>query len=346
MLCPPHRVLVEAVLPFPPALAEVTLGIGRGRRVILRSYQEEEAGEGTDGAWGREQRRGGAGREQRRAGGAEPGFLLSLPPPRQHCQSHGDGDEHRRGGFPAVAGPGRGSHHFLPQGIPGEVPATRSPPCPPLLPALPPCSASPFPGAPELCRVRQLVPQHSLRCPGQVRPSLGIGRGALWGARSQRALTTPGPVTCPGQPSLPSRTLCWTATLSWPHSWSRTRTPRPCVPKRSSSGQSPGFRLTGESSAHPGWSLPLLASAPPTLCTPHPHFLSSPSPAGSAPLVSCTQRSPHPGKCPQGRAGFLLWLRPPPKPRREKGCWEAGGCLGWGKQVAERAGGLGRMGPA
>uniref|UniRef100_A0A8D0VGN7 Cell cycle checkpoint control protein RAD9A n=1 Tax=Sus scrofa TaxID=9823 RepID=A0A8D0VGN7_PIG len=42
-LCAPSRVLGEAVLPFPPALAEVTLGIGRGRRVILRSYQEEEA---------------------------------------------------------------------------------------------------------------------------------------------------------------------------------------------------------------------------------------------------------------------------------------------------------------
>lgn len=39
----PARVLADAVLPFPPALAEVTLGIGRGRRVILRSYQEEEA---------------------------------------------------------------------------------------------------------------------------------------------------------------------------------------------------------------------------------------------------------------------------------------------------------------
>ncbi|KAM6157726.1 cell cycle checkpoint control protein RAD9A [Rhynchocyon petersi] len=39
----PARVLGEAVLPFPPALAEVTLGVGRGRRVILRSYQEEEA---------------------------------------------------------------------------------------------------------------------------------------------------------------------------------------------------------------------------------------------------------------------------------------------------------------
>ncbi|XP_036114445.1 cell cycle checkpoint control protein RAD9A isoform X1 [Molossus molossus] len=36
------KVLGEAVLPFPLALAEVTLGIGRGRRVILRSYQEEE----------------------------------------------------------------------------------------------------------------------------------------------------------------------------------------------------------------------------------------------------------------------------------------------------------------
>ncbi|XP_006210763.2 cell cycle checkpoint control protein RAD9A isoform X2 [Vicugna pacos] len=47
-LCPhvlraPARVLGEAVLPFPPALAEVTLGIDCGRRVILRSYQEEEA---------------------------------------------------------------------------------------------------------------------------------------------------------------------------------------------------------------------------------------------------------------------------------------------------------------
>ncbi|PNJ38708.1 RAD9A isoform 5, partial [Pongo abelii] len=43
MLRAPARVLGEAVLPFPPALAEVTLGIGRGRRVILRSYHEEEA---------------------------------------------------------------------------------------------------------------------------------------------------------------------------------------------------------------------------------------------------------------------------------------------------------------
>lgn len=42
-LCAPARVLGEAVLPFPLALAEVTLGVGAGRRVILRSYQEEEA---------------------------------------------------------------------------------------------------------------------------------------------------------------------------------------------------------------------------------------------------------------------------------------------------------------
>uniref|UniRef100_A0A8D2CMI1 Cell cycle checkpoint control protein n=1 Tax=Sciurus vulgaris TaxID=55149 RepID=A0A8D2CMI1_SCIVU len=39
----PARILGEAILPFPPTLAEVTLGIGRGHRVILRSYQEEEA---------------------------------------------------------------------------------------------------------------------------------------------------------------------------------------------------------------------------------------------------------------------------------------------------------------
>ncbi|XP_075401403.1 cell cycle checkpoint control protein RAD9A isoform X2 [Tenrec ecaudatus] len=38
----PARVLGEAVLPFPPALAEVTLGVVRGPRVILRSYLEEE----------------------------------------------------------------------------------------------------------------------------------------------------------------------------------------------------------------------------------------------------------------------------------------------------------------
>ncbi|XP_057635294.1 cell cycle checkpoint control protein RAD9A isoform X2 [Chionomys nivalis] len=43
LLRAPARVLAEAVLSFPPALTEVTLGIGHGQRVILRSYQEEEA---------------------------------------------------------------------------------------------------------------------------------------------------------------------------------------------------------------------------------------------------------------------------------------------------------------
>ncbi|XP_023566379.1 cell cycle checkpoint control protein RAD9A isoform X2 [Octodon degus] len=43
----PARILGEAVLPFPLALAEVTLGIGRGRRVILRSYQEKEEADST-----------------------------------------------------------------------------------------------------------------------------------------------------------------------------------------------------------------------------------------------------------------------------------------------------------
>lgn len=42
LLRAPARVLAEAILPFPLTMAEVTLGIGQGRRVILRSYQEEE----------------------------------------------------------------------------------------------------------------------------------------------------------------------------------------------------------------------------------------------------------------------------------------------------------------
>ncbi|XP_003341960.4 cell cycle checkpoint control protein RAD9A-like isoform X1 [Monodelphis domestica] len=46
-LCPhllraPARVLVEAVSPFSPALSEVTLGVSRGRRVVFRSYLEED----------------------------------------------------------------------------------------------------------------------------------------------------------------------------------------------------------------------------------------------------------------------------------------------------------------
>lgn len=52
-VCPCHRILAEAVLSFPLALTEVTLGIGRGRRVLLRSYQEEEAGEGIRSVPGR-----------------------------------------------------------------------------------------------------------------------------------------------------------------------------------------------------------------------------------------------------------------------------------------------------
>ncbi|XP_032270743.1 cell cycle checkpoint control protein RAD9A isoform X3 [Phoca vitulina] len=61
---------------------------------------------------------------------------------REHRQSHGDRDEHRAGGFPAVAGPGRGGHHFLPQRIPGT---------------------------PELCGIRKLVSQRLLRC---TRPAI------------------------------------------------------------------------------------------------------------------------------------------------------------------------------
>ncbi|XP_068922587.1 cell cycle checkpoint control protein RAD9A isoform X2 [Petaurus breviceps papuanus] len=38
----PARVLMEAVAPFAPALAEVTLGVSRGRRVVFRSYLEED----------------------------------------------------------------------------------------------------------------------------------------------------------------------------------------------------------------------------------------------------------------------------------------------------------------
>ncbi|KAM8969836.1 cell cycle checkpoint control protein RAD9A isoform X1 [Sarcophilus harrisii] len=36
------RVLVEAVSPFSPALSEVTLGVSRGRRVVFRSYLEDD----------------------------------------------------------------------------------------------------------------------------------------------------------------------------------------------------------------------------------------------------------------------------------------------------------------
>ncbi|XP_020823948.1 cell cycle checkpoint control protein RAD9A isoform X3 [Phascolarctos cinereus] len=42
LLRAPARVLVEAVAPFSPALSEVTLGVSPGRRVVFRSYLEED----------------------------------------------------------------------------------------------------------------------------------------------------------------------------------------------------------------------------------------------------------------------------------------------------------------
>ncbi|NXS34316.1 RAD9A protein, partial [Pomatostomus ruficeps] len=42
-LCAPARVLVEAVVHFPPTLAEVTLGTGAGGKISLRNYVEDEA---------------------------------------------------------------------------------------------------------------------------------------------------------------------------------------------------------------------------------------------------------------------------------------------------------------
>ncbi|NXC59136.1 RAD9A protein, partial [Aleadryas rufinucha] len=44
-LCAPARVLVDAVVHFPPTLAEVTLGTGPGGKISLRNYVEDEAGE-------------------------------------------------------------------------------------------------------------------------------------------------------------------------------------------------------------------------------------------------------------------------------------------------------------
>lgn len=41
----PHRVLAEAVVHFPPTLAEVTLGAGPGGKISLRNYVEDDAGE-------------------------------------------------------------------------------------------------------------------------------------------------------------------------------------------------------------------------------------------------------------------------------------------------------------
>ncbi|NWS31114.1 RAD9A protein, partial [Polioptila caerulea] len=42
-LCAPARVLSEAVVHFPPTLAEVTLGTGPGGKISLRNYMEDEA---------------------------------------------------------------------------------------------------------------------------------------------------------------------------------------------------------------------------------------------------------------------------------------------------------------
>ncbi|NXU38056.1 RAD9A protein, partial [Drymodes brunneopygia] len=44
-LCAPARVLAEAVVHFPPTLAEVTLGTGPSGKISLRNYVEDEAGE-------------------------------------------------------------------------------------------------------------------------------------------------------------------------------------------------------------------------------------------------------------------------------------------------------------
>ncbi|NXU98243.1 RAD9A protein, partial [Cettia cetti] len=44
-LCAPARLLAEAVVHFPPTLAEVTLGTGPGGKISLRNYMEDEAGE-------------------------------------------------------------------------------------------------------------------------------------------------------------------------------------------------------------------------------------------------------------------------------------------------------------
>ncbi|NXY39635.1 RAD9A protein, partial [Pomatorhinus ruficollis] len=44
-LCAPARLLAEAVVHFPPTLAEVTLRTGPGGKISLRNYVEDEAGE-------------------------------------------------------------------------------------------------------------------------------------------------------------------------------------------------------------------------------------------------------------------------------------------------------------
>lgn len=155
ILCPPHRVLGEAVLPFPLALAEVTLGIGRGRRVILRSYQEEEEGEGA--------RRGlGWGAEQGSEGIGPTAQVPPVPAPSDSTvkamvteMSIGEED------FQELQAQEGAAITFCLKEF-----RVRSLPCPhcPVSPAPPRChcSASPLLGTPELRRLSKLVSQHSL----------------------------------------------------------------------------------------------------------------------------------------------------------------------------------------
>lgn len=159
---------------------------------------------------------------------------------------------------------------------------------------------------------------------GNSQPQTGRVGSGVPGAKGP--LPCLGPITCPGQPSLPSRTLCWIATLSWPHSRSHLQTPRTYAPQ-SSTGQHLSSRLTGEgshgptpflTSVHPGLSLLFPALIPPlsthtdTSCK-APALQCSQLPAPQAqPSWSAVLRDPsHLGRCPQGQASFLFWLRPP-----------------------------------
>nr|XP_027799990.1 cell cycle checkpoint control protein RAD9A isoform X3 [Marmota flaviventris] len=170
-LCPhvlraPARILGEAILPFPPTLAEVTLGIGRGRRVILRSYLEEEAADSTVKAMVTEM---SIGEEDFQQLQAPEGVAITF------CLKE----------FRGLLSFAESAH--LPLSIHFDAP----------------------------------------------------GRD---------------PVPCLGQPSSPLRTLCWMDTLSWPHSQSRTYTPRTWAPQ-SSTGQCLSCRLP----AHPTWmTLPVM----------------------------------------------------------------------------------------
>jgi len=156
----PARVLGEAVLPFPPALAEVTLGIGCGRRVILRSYQEEEEAESTVKAMVTEM---SIGQEDFQQLQAQEGVAITF-------------------------------------------------------------------------------------CLKEFRGLLSFAESAN--------LSLSVYFDAPGQPSLPSVTLCWMDTLSWPRCRSRTCTPQPCAPQSSA-----GWRVHSRLTAHPTWmTLPTMTS--------------------------------------------------------------------------------------